>query len=242
VPDGPDAGTQPDTLGATAFSYFRGGAGLSGDPRTGNELYFYQQGLWGDGSTMRAFGSGYQQTQGAVTKFAFPGDPVANQVWSERNPGTEANAPGDRRFALHTGPFTLANGQAQDVVFGIVFGQGTNNLNSITALRAADALAQTAFASGFFPPPVAGESGPEAAEALRAAPNPFADVTRVAVGAQGEAVRAVLYDVLGREVDVVHDGPLSGDLSVSGAGLRPGLYVLRIQTAGAARTVRLVRR
>jgi hypothetical protein len=157
VADGPDAGSDQDTLGTSAFSYFRNGvgAGTSGDPDSGQEIYNYQQGLWADGSTMRAFGDGYQETQGDITKFAFPGDPVTGEAWSEINSGTGPTAPNDRRFAVHTGPFTLANGDVQDIVFGIVFGQGTSNLSSITSLRAADQLAQTAYDIDFAlaPPP-----------------------------------------------------------------------------------------
>ena len=157
VADGPDDGSDPDTLGTSGFSYFSntGGAGAS-DPTNGIELYNYQQGKWGDGSTMRAFGTGYQQTQGDPTTFAFPGDPVTNQAWSAVNPGAgQAAIPGDdRRFAIHTGPFVLRNGDEQDIVFGIVFAQGQDNLDSITALRTADKIAQAAFDIGFdIPPP-----------------------------------------------------------------------------------------
>ena len=157
VPDGDDAGTDPDTLGATAFSYFiNGGPAGSNDPSTGEAKYFFMQGLWGDGTEMRAFGNGYQQTQGEITTFAFPGDPVTNEYWSEANTnGTgTSNAPQDRRFLISTGPFTLANGASQDIVFGVVFAQGSTNLSSVSALRAADLLAQNAYNANFnLPPP-----------------------------------------------------------------------------------------
>ncbi len=156
VADGPDAGSDPDTLGTSAFSYFSNTPGGASDPDNGIEIYNYMQGLWGDGSTMRAFGDGYQETQGNVTKFAFPGDPVTNQPWSAVNPGAGQTpiSGADRRFAISTGPFTLANGDEQDIVFGIVFAVGQDNLDSITALRNADKIAQAAFNIGFdIPPP-----------------------------------------------------------------------------------------
>lgn len=158
VPDGPDEGTDPDTLGATAFSYFENiPTGPTSDPETGEEMYYFMQGLWGDGTPMRARGNGYGDQGGApITVFAFPGDPVAGQAWSEVNNdgnGT-ANAPGDRRFLITTGPWDMQNGESQDIVFGIVFARGNSNLNSITALRAADLLAQNAYDAGFnLPPP-----------------------------------------------------------------------------------------
>ena len=49
--------------------------------------------------------------------------------WSEVNndgSGTD-NALGDRRFVIHTGPFTLERNDPQDIVFGIVFAQGADS-------------------------------------------------------------------------------------------------------------------
>ena len=149
-----------DTLDATAYSYFENeSSGPTTDPGTGEEIYNYMQGLWKDGTPMYAFGTGYNEPQAEVTKFAFPGDPVTGEFWSEENNdgnGTR-NAGGDRRFAIHTGPFTLEPNDPQDIVFGIVFAQGADRLSSITALRAADRLAQTAYDNDFrlAPPPPA---------------------------------------------------------------------------------------
>ena len=51
-----------DTLGATAFSYFiNGGSAATTDPSSGEAIYYYMQGLWGDGTVMRANGNGYDQ-------------------------------------------------------------------------------------------------------------------------------------------------------------------------------------
>lgn len=148
-----------DTLGATGFSYFENlsTGGPTVDPSTGEGMYYFMQGLWGDGTPMRARGTGYGQPGDApITRFAFPGDPVTGQAWSEVNNGTSSpvNSAGDRRFLITTGPWSMANGESQDIVFGIVFARGNSNLNSITALRAADLLAQNAYNAGFnLPPP-----------------------------------------------------------------------------------------
>ena len=58
---------------------------------------------------------------------------------------------------IHTGPFTLERNDPQDIVFGIVFAQGADRFGSVSALRAADRLAQTAYDNGFelAPPPPA---------------------------------------------------------------------------------------
>lgn len=158
VPDGPDAGTDPDTLGATGFSYFENAqTGPTIDPSTGEAMYFFMQGLWGDGTPMRARGNGYGEQGGApITRFAFTGDPVTGEFWSEvnNNGSGGTNPAGDRRFLITTGPWDMQNGESQDIVFGVVFARGNSNLNSITALRAADLLAQNAYNANFnLPPP-----------------------------------------------------------------------------------------
>ena len=131
----------------------------SWEPRFSHEVYNVQQGLWKDGQPITASGHGYQ-TDGPITKFTFPGDPVTGAFWSEVNNdgnGTR-NQSGDRRFAMSTGPFTMRPGDSQDIVFAVVFAQSTDNLSSITALRDAAALAQAASDVGFdiplsLPPP-----------------------------------------------------------------------------------------
>ena len=159
VADGPDEGSDLDTLSTSSFLYSVNGDDNLTDPSNGVEIYNLQQGLFKDGSVIRAFGNGYNQSQGEITKFSFPGDPVTGEAWSEVNPGPgqQPNQGGDRRFVISTGPFTLGDGDVQDIVFGIVFAQGDSNFGSITALRAADQLAQTAYDIDFAlaPPPPA---------------------------------------------------------------------------------------
>ena len=52
-----------------------------------------------------------------------------------------------------------------------------------------------------------------------------------------EAVRVVVDDALGREVRIVHDGPLRGGqrLAVDVGGLAPGAYVVTATAASRAR-------
>ena len=147
-----------DTLGVTRFMYFvRGGPAGTEDPHFAQEIYNAQQGFWRGGQPLRAKGNGFQ-TDGEITKFAFPGDPVTGAFWSEvNNDGNGSrNYYVDRRFAMSTGPFTMRPGDSQDIAFGIMFAQSTDNLSSITALRDADVLAQLVSDIGFnipSPPP-----------------------------------------------------------------------------------------
>ena len=125
-----------------------GGDG-SGDPGTSGEIYNRLRGLWNDGTVIRAFGSGYQQTQGQIVRSTFPGDPVTGSVWNETNTGTGApNSGGDRRFMLSATPVTLAPGASHTVDVALVFAQGADNLASVTALRRASDQIQVAYAAG----------------------------------------------------------------------------------------------
>ena len=72
------------------------------------------------------------------TKFPYLGDPVTGI-------GPLDSSPGDRRMLMNSGPFTLAEGDTQDIVVSVVGGIGDNNLASITALRNNDVVAQILF-------------------------------------------------------------------------------------------------
>ena len=73
--------------------------------------------------------------------------------WTEGNPAADgslaANPPADRRFFMSTGPITMMPGDFQEVVYGIVYARGTSDVNSVTELKKADGLAQSAFDVNF---------------------------------------------------------------------------------------------
>jgi hypothetical protein len=102
------------------------------DPRTARESYNYMRGLNLDGSRMR------NPLTGEFTTFAVSGDPVANSGWLDSDPA-------DRRFMLNSGPFTMAPGDTQEVVIGIVVGQGSDRIGSVRVMKFFDQSAQIAF-------------------------------------------------------------------------------------------------
>lgn len=73
-------------------------------------------------------------------------------------------------------------------------------------------------------------------------PHPVHGRATLHVHAQsGETVRVSVYDLLGREVAVVQDGPLvSPTLSLNTAGWVPGVYVLRVAAGSEAPLTRLL--
>ena len=73
--------------------------------------------------------------------------------------------------------------------------------------------------------------------ALTIAPNPVRDAAAVTLAFDApRAVRVAVYDVLGREVAVLHDGPAAADLrlALDASRLAPGIYVVRAAGEGLA--------
>jgi len=88
---------------------------------------------------------------GANTNIILSGDPVAGKGWYEGPVGWPGGSspPDDRRHLMSSGPFTMAPGDTQEVVIGIVIARGSNNLNSITELKKKTKIAQTAYDKDF---------------------------------------------------------------------------------------------
>ncbi|HKA23809.1 MAG TPA: hypothetical protein VKF80_02380 [Candidatus Eisenbacteria bacterium] len=129
---GPIVNGGADTLKLASFNKYINGT----DPSSTAQTYNYMQGLQPDGTQLT------NPTNGQVTTFFVSGDPVLGSGWLDTNPG-------DRRFLLTTGPFTMAPGDTQEIVGGIVVGQGNDRLSSVSALRFNDTFAQAAFDSAF---------------------------------------------------------------------------------------------
>lgn len=119
-------------LGMTSFNKYINGT----DPDSPEEIYNYMKGLLPDGSPL------VNEVTGQVTTYFVDGDPVTGTGWLD-------NTPADRRYMQSSGPFTMSPGDTQEVVIGIIVGQGTDRLTSITALKFNDQFAQTAFDLNF---------------------------------------------------------------------------------------------
>ena len=220
-------------------------------PSDGRQMYNTMQGRWLDGTRVTLGGTGLNPGSVATTPFMFPGNPIPPQFWSQRCPGSTAACgaaftPQDQTMMVSSGPFRLASGAAQDILFGIVFAQGTDYLDSVMELRAAVTVVRAARDAGLLDaqrvPGWPGPPAPPAAvELRRPAPNPFTDEAVMSVTLPAAAgVRVALVDVLGREVAVLADGPHEAGphpIAIAGAGLTPGVYVARVwvngQPAGA---------
>jgi hypothetical protein len=139
-------------LGMTTFVFFINGNATYVDPDfgVGGDIQWYRL----MNAQITSSGAPFiNPLTNEPTKFTLNGDPVSGTGWID---GTYGLIPGDRRQCQVTGPFTLANGDTQEVVVAHVVGLGSDRISSIAVLRWYSDLAQTAYNNLFnipFPPP-----------------------------------------------------------------------------------------
>jgi hypothetical protein len=170
---------------------------------------------------------------GQPTLFWLTGDPVAGSGWVDGM----LELPGDRRYILASGPFSMALGDTQEIVGATVVGLGTTHLNGISVLRFNDDLAQEWFnelVGWSFPtdvrPPVA--ALPQRARLSQNYPNPFNPSTTIEYALPHAAhVRIEVFNLLGEQVSTLKDGlQEAGDhiVTFDGRGLPSGVYFYRL--------------
>lgn len=154
---GPEKGIEvyPDkkNLGMTSFMFYIQSDPTIGDPDLPEEARFYMEGgkgRNGDPIDPVTFPYGRGGTPTTNPKFLYSGDPVTDTGWLD-------NTPSDKRFMVNCGPFELKANDIQDVVIGLVVGQGNDYLESVTRLKEIDQKAQVVYNTNFDlagPPPV----------------------------------------------------------------------------------------
>ncbi|MCI0698438.1 T9SS type A sorting domain-containing protein [candidate division KSB1 bacterium] len=119
--------------------YINAGPTQYRDPETGPEAYNFMLGLDRAGDPI------VNPQTNQVTKFWHAGDPVTGSGWLD-------DTHGDKRFLMTSGPFTLAAGDTQEVVGGMLIAQGSDAPSTISILRQADQSAQAAYDNNFVLP------------------------------------------------------------------------------------------
>lgn len=149
---GPDLGVEilPDkkNLPMSSFMYYINNDNIIGDPDLAVEARRYMEGgLEQDGDPIDPltfpYGVGASATDNP--KYIYSGDPVTGGGWLDA-------IPSDKRFLINCGEFELPVGSEQDVVIGMVVGQGTDALSSVTEMKKIDEFAQYAYNANFILP------------------------------------------------------------------------------------------
>lgn len=169
---------------------------------------------------------------GLVTKYCLAGDPVTGTGWYE-GPGWPGGPwPSDRRHLMSTGPITMAPGDTQEVVMGIVIARGTSNINSITELRI-----KTNSVKSFYPSYIVTEVKdnniiPTSYYLYQNYPNPFNSATNISYTLPEQShVILKIYDVLGRDVaTLVDEWQTAGNKiqKINGDNLASGVYYYKL--------------
>lgn len=87
----------------------------------------------------------YVDPWGNPTKFPFNGDLVTGTGWLDG----QTLPPGDRKFFLNSGPFTMALGDTHEVIIALVAALGGDHLSSISLLKLHDRAVQNLYDNFF---------------------------------------------------------------------------------------------
>lgn len=107
---------------------------INGNPGTAQEVYNYMRALWRDSSHI-TYGEDGTNPNNPPTNFMFTGDPVSGTGWLDPWPV-------DKRFLMNTGPLSMAPGDSQEIVVGVLIARGYDNKNSVTLLKMYDNVIQ----------------------------------------------------------------------------------------------------
>lgn len=136
-------------LPMTTYTFFINPVENYADPDLGiyegtRQMYNYMTGKTRDG------GDFVDPNTGEAVDYVLAGDPVEGTGWYQGD-GWPGSGPGlqDIRLVLSSGPFTMEPQDTQEVVVGIVLSQGSDNINSVKALKRTDGTAQFAYNNDF---------------------------------------------------------------------------------------------
>lgn len=142
-------------LPMTAFTFYINGNEIYSDPDLGvaagsQQMYNYLDGKVWNGDPF------IDPNTNQETNFVLAGDPVGKTGWFEGGGWPGGPVPGDRRHLMASGPFTMAPGDTQEIVVGLLITSGNGRLGSVSELKRLDNAAQIAYDLDFditAPPP-----------------------------------------------------------------------------------------
>lgn len=202
------------------------------DPQVALEYYHYMKSFWRDGSPLTYGADGY----GGETpvKFAYPGDPVAGDGWTESMAGS---TPGDRRGLISTGPFTFLSGDSLKLDFALVFARDYegDNLSSVALLKERIQEIRDFYVESLDVVEVKPET-----ISFKVFPNPFQDALVVETILRHETITWTVYDLMGK---AVADGRQFNEPSfgINLKSLNKGIYFLSLKNGKSLITKKIIK-
>jgi hypothetical protein len=226
-------------LTMTSFAFYIGGSSIYSDPDMGSyegtkEFYNYMRGLIWNGDNF------INPNTGEPTKFTLSGDPVNGTGWYEGAGWPNGEKPGDRRYVLSSGSFTMAPGDTQEVVYAIFMARGTDNIQSVAELKNTAKKIHEFYDNLI----ITGVNDnidriiPDKFKLYQNYPNPFNPTTTImyaipsSVNGHSSLVQLIIYNILGEEViTLVNEKQAPGNYEVNfdASGLASGVYIYRLK-------------
>ena len=209
------------------------GTPCTGDPDHYVNAYNYMQGKDGCGAVIN------NPLTGNPTKFVYSGNGCQHTGWYD-------STQGDKRNLINSGPFNMAAGDTQFVVYAYAIERGSDNYQSIcTMMNTLDFADQFYLnCSGTIGIEPIGNSVPQIFSLEQNYPNPFNPVTSIKFGIPKQSnVRVIIYDALGREVKVLINSQLGGGnykIEWDAADSPSGIYFYRIITSDYSETKKMI--
>jgi len=232
-------------LPMTAFSLYRcGGGGVQFScPGSGIDggiqIYNNMQGLDPNGDPY------IDPNTGLETKFCVPGDPYNGTGWYEGAGWPGGSNPGDRYYLLTSGPFVMAPGDTQEVVYSIFMAIGSDNFHSVSKLKEKAIEIQNYYGVNIITDPKKSLPNiPEEFVLYQNYPNPFNSTTIIKYSISVKInVELKVFDILGREIKtLVNEVKEAGRYEVifSGSKLSSGIYFYRLKAGDFLQTKKLL--
>lgn len=202
----------------------------TGTPDGFTDYYNYLRSVWRDGQPLTYGGTGHFSSN-PPCYFMFPDTtdsyfPGITNKWTEI---TSANAPGDRRFVMSAGPFTMQPGEVNCITVAVVWARDINgnNISNKSLMLTTDSLIQIEF-DNCFSNFTTGITKSTLQNAVDVYPNPFSDKTIIRFSnSKGEEVYFKLYDINGKLVKEI-SGIKTNTLELKNDNLTPGIYFLSL--------------
>ena len=228
-----------ENLPMTSFVSWPNDFTIDGNPQTAQEAYYRLSSRWRNGQGITYGGRGIDLLS-QRTQYMYSGDPESGSGWL---------ATYSRHQLSSMGPFTMAPGDTQEVVMGILVSKGTSNFNSVTKLKNETGALHSIYSDSLyklFAPPGLFTS-PEIPELYRLSqnyPNPFNPETEIQFDLpRDEQITLAVYNTLGQRVAVLASGfHLAGRYTVrwEPGSAASGVYFYQLDAGRYVKTRRMI--
>ncbi len=186
-------------------------------------------------------GKPFRDMEGNNCKFMVAGDPVAATGWYDGM----TSGPGDRRYMMCAGPFTMKLGDTQEIVFAMVGGHGSGYLASVDVMKWHVTYARYFYLEGLATDIRADSKNRPVNFVLNQNyPNPFNASTKISYDIpEATHLELSVYDVNGKLMTTLvnefhHSGYHSIDFNAE--HLASGVYIFRLKAGNFYETKKMI--